>query len=314
MEAIRIERLTKQFGSFVAVSDVSLTVRKGEFMGLLGPNGAGKSTTLKAITGLITPTSGSIEVNGVNCMDHCNAMRSVGCVIETPECYPSFTPVDILMYTGRIHGIKKDELKNRIRKTLEEVRMLEWCDKPIGEFSKGMRQRVAIAQALMHDPDVLLFDEPTSGLDPRGMVEVREILSNLKSQGKSLLISTHILSEVSELCDSITVIRRGKTVMSGNIKALMRGSQDTVTLQVEVRNPLTDGFMDEISKHNDVSYVERVDGNSFTVRLPWESEREDIVDIIRAHRLGLVSMNQNGTDLESLYMSLTSEGDRDDVR
>jgi len=314
MEAIRIERLTKQFGSFVAVSDVSLTVRKGEFMGLLGPNGAGKSTTLKAITGLITPTSGSIEVNGVNCMDHCNAMRSVGCVIETPECYPSCTPTEILTYVGRLHGMDKRELNDRIRGTLEEVRMLEWCDKPIGEFSKGMKQRVALAQALLHDPDILLFDEPTSGLDPRGMIEVREILSDLKRQGKSLLISTHILSEVSEMCDSVTVIRRGKTMMSGNIRDLMRNTSNEVTLKVEVRNPLTDDFMRDMDGFNGISHAERIGDTTFNVVLPWDNDREGIVDLIKSHRLGLMAMNQSGFDIESLYMSLTAEDDRDDIR
>ena len=314
MNAIEIDHLTKAFGSFVAVSDVSMNVKRGEFMGLLGPNGAGKSTTLKVITGLITPTSGTVTINGIDCGDHSNAMDGVGCVIETPDCYPNFTPMEVLRYVGKITGVSRNDLSERIRETLEEVRMWEWRNKKIGKFSKGMRQRVSIAQALLPDPDILLFDEPTSGLDPRGMVEIREILSGLKKQGKSLLISTHILSEVSEICDAVTVIRRGKTMMSGKVRDLMMRQEGDVTIQIGVRHDITEAFMRDISKFNCVSNAECTDKYTVNITFNGDDDREGIVDVVRDHNLGLLSLNQKGSDIESLYMSLTAEDDRDDIK
>ncbi|MCL2890488.1 MAG: ABC transporter ATP-binding protein [Methanomassiliicoccaceae archaeon] len=312
--AIDITMLTKSFGNFTAVHNVSMTVKRGEYMGLLGPNGAGKSTILKVITGMISPSTGSITINGIDHKDHRKAMESVGCVIETPECYPNFTPTEMLNYVGKIKGIRRANLNPRIREVLEEVRMWEWKDKPIGKFSKGMKQRVSLATALMSDPDILLMDEPTSGLDPRGMIEVREILSGLKREGRSLLISTHMLNEVSEVCDSVTVIRRGQMMMSGNVRELLRKNVGDVTIEVAVKKNITQEFMNDIAGSDYVANAKRVDDYAFTVSFAGGEDREGIVDIVKQHELGLLTLNQKGSDLESLYMSLTQEGDRDDIR
>lgn len=315
VNSLDIESLTKKFGNFVAVNDVSITVEKGQFMGLLGPNGAGKSTLLKVVTGMLSPTSGTIKVCGINSRSHRKAMENVGCVIETPEIYPNFSPVEILNYVGKVRGIGRSDMSSRIREVLEEVRMWEWRHKPTGGFSKGMKQRVSIAQALMSDPELLLLDEPTSGLDPRGMMEVREVLQGLKGDGRSLLVSTHMLNEVSELCDSVTVIRRGSKVLGGNVRELLRMSEGGVSLEVEVRNPITPEFMSNLEGIDDFAHAEKVDEYSFELSLSTGSgNREDVVDLIRSHNLGFMTMNQKGSDLESLYMSLTGEGDTDDIR
>jgi ABC-2 type transport system ATP-binding protein len=312
--ALEIDSLTKAFGSFVAVDDVSLEVGKGEFMGLLGPNGAGKSTILKVVTGMLAATSGKIMVNGVDSRDHRRAMENVGCVIETPECYPNFTPVEMLEYIGRLRGIGKAELPVRIKDVLEEVRMWEWRHKAIGKFSKGMKQRISIAQALLPDPDLLLLDEPTSGLDPRGMVEIREILEGLKDRDKSLLISSHMLGEVSELCGSVTVIRRGRKVMGGRVRDLLRRNEADVVFEVEVRNPVTPDFIRDLTVLEGVTRVEKTDEFGFDVCITGNNGgQDDVVDLIRSHGLGFMTMNNRGSDLESLYMSLTSEEDRDDI-
>jgi ABC-2 type transport system ATP-binding protein len=291
-----------------------MTVKKGEYMGLLGPNGAGKSTMLKVITGMLSPTSGSTSVNGIDCRDHRRAMETVGCVIETPECYPNFTPTEVLSYVGKLRGITGPGLNARIREVLDEVRMWEWRDKPIGKFSKGMKQRVTLAQALMPDPDILILDEPTSGLDPRGMVEVREILKGLKRDNRSLLVSTHMLNEVSEVCNSVTVIRRGQVILSDNVKELLRKNTGNVTLEVYVRNSITQEFMDALRRFDNVVAAERTDENSFTARFSGNDDREGIVELVKRHDLKLFSLNQKGSDLESLYLSLTGEEDKDDIR
>ena len=312
--AIEIDALTKSFGNLTAVRDVSMTVRKGEYMGLLGPNGAGKSTMLKVITGMLRATSGTVTVNGIDCKEHRKAMAPVGCVIETPECYPNFTPAEILDYVGRLRGIGKSEIRIRTREVLEEVRMWEWRDKQIGKFSKGMKQRITLAQALMPNPEILIMDEPTSGLDPKGMFEVREILKGLKKNDMSLLVSTHILSEVSEVCDSVTVIRKGTAVMSGNVRDLKRRTEKDATLEITLRNDITQEFMDDLRNFANVAAAERINEYTFSAKFVGEDDREGLVELIREHGLGLLTLNQKGADLESLYLSFTKEDDRDDIR
>ena len=241
--------LTKMYGGFAAISNVNLTVRRGEFMGLLGPNGAGKSTTLKAITGLLMPTSGSVRIAGIDIHDHRRAMEHVGCVIETPEPYPGFTPAEIMEYVGRLYGLDSREIEIRARDVLETMRMWEWRDKKIGEFSKGMRQRVVLAQALLPNPDTIILDEPTSGLDPRGMIEIRQTLAELKHRNCSLLISTHILSEVSEICGSVTMIRDGKVIASGDVAKLIHGTgaDKEITLEIRTLRPFTPQVISDLT-------------------------------------------------------------------
>jgi ABC-2 type transport system ATP-binding protein len=311
--AIEVTALTKRFGSFTAVSDVTMIVKRGEYMGLLGPNGAGKSTMLKVITGMIRPTSGTVSVNGIDCGKHRRAMETVGCVIETPECYPNFTPVEMLSYVGRLRGVGRNEIRTRIREVLEEVRMWEWRNKKIGKFSKGMKQRVSLAQALIPDPEILIMDEPTSGLDPRGLMEVREILMEMKKNDRSLLISTHMLNEVSEVCDSVTVIRKGKMMLSGNVRDLSRKAEENATLEISLRKNMTLGFINDLRNSNNVEYAERINDYTFTVGFAGIDDRDGLIDLIRQHGLGLLTLNQKGSDLESLYMSLTGEDDKDDI-
>lgn len=301
--------LTKMYGRFVAIADVGFTVRRGEFMGLLGPNGAGKSTTLKIVTGLIRPTSGTVTVGGVDIRDHRHAMEHVGCVIETPEPYPDFSPREILAYVGRLYGLDRRETEIRTRDVLEILRMWEWRDSNVGSFSKGMRQRVVLAQALLPNPEIIVLDEPTSGLDPRGMIEIRQALSDLRSKERSLLISTHILSEVSELCGSVTMIRKGRVIASGETSELVRGlaSERAVSLEIRTLRPITPEVV------TDLEGCQGVSGSSImgdhTLRLEFSGSLEDqahVTDVAVGSGLGILEMNERGSNLESLYMELTS--------
>lgn len=306
--AIEAVGLTKAYGSFLAISNVNLTVRKGEFMGLLGPNGAGKSTTLKAITGLLTPTSGSVRIDGVDIRDHRHAMEHVGCVIETPEPYPNFTPAEIMEYIGRIYGLDSRETAIRARDALESVKMWDWRNKRIGGFSKGMRQRVVLAQALLPNPQTIILDEPTSGLDPRGMIEIRQTLAELKNRERSLLISTHILKEVSEICGSVTMIRDGKTVTSGDVSELIHGMSggNTVTLVIRTLKPMTRELLTDIGGCKGVGGTEAM--GEYSVKVDFTGSSEDqacIADTVFRSGLGMLAMNEKGLDLESLYMELT---------
>ena len=311
--SLSVNNLTKRYGSFTAVDNLSMKVKKGEFMGLLGPNGAGKSTTLKAITGLLTPTDGEIFVNGVDARRHRDALRHVGCVIETPECYHDFTPTEMMLYVGHVHGLSNKEIKIRARDVLEEVRMWSWRDKNVGSFSKGMRQRVALAAAMLPNPDLIILDEPTSGLDPRGMIEIRRTLNALKNRGMSLLISTHILKEVSEMCTSMTMINHGKTVISGDVNTLVHNlakDENAVSIELRMLGELTPTFISDITAMAGVSDLERTGDHSVKFGFTGTDEQQaDIVDLVYSHKLRLLSMNETGADLESLYMKLTEESE-----
>lgn len=236
-------------------------------------------------------------------------MTHVGCVIETPECYHNFTPGEMLDYVGRIHGIPRKEIGIRARDVLEEVRMWEWRDKHIGQFSKGMRQRVAIAAALLPNPEIIILDEPTSGLDPRGMIEVRETLRNLKDRGLTLLISTHILKEVSEMCTSMTMINRGRCVISGDVNTLIHNmamSDRSITIDLRTIANITPVFVSDLKAMPGVSNLERTGDRSVRFAFIGNDEQQaDIADLVAAHKLRLLSMNETGADLEKLYMRLT---------
>jgi len=307
MNAIEVSNLVKTYGSFVAVSNISFRISRGEFMGLLGPNGAGKSTTLKAVTGLLKPTSGSIRIKGVDIKDHRHALQSVGCVIETPMPYPEFTPAEFLRHVGRIYGLDNREIAIRSRDVLEEMKMWDWRFKKIEGFSKGMKQRVVLAQALLPNPDIIVLDEPTSGLDPRGMVEIREILQGLKKKDRSLLISTHILSEVSELCGSVTMIRDGHAILSGDVAELLRsGHSSPVTLEIKTIGNITPEFIRNISGCAGVLNNQPM--GEHILKLEFQGSLQQQADVISmAYRsgLGLLSVNEKGKDLEDLYMELT---------
>lgn len=308
--AIEARGLVKRFGSFTAVDDLSMNVRRGEFMGLLGPNGSGKSTTLKMITGLIWPTQGTVMINGQDISDHRTALSEVGCVIETPEFYASFTPSEALQYVGRIYGLNEREIAIRSRDVLEEVKMWEWRDKPLSKFSKGMRQRTVLAQSMISNPSILILDEPTSGLDPRGMIEMRAVLSELKRRDRAMLISTHMLKEVSEMCGSVSMIRNGKLIASGDVNKLIKDyvdrSKGRVELSVRTVKPMTPTFIKDISASAGVRSVNLM--GDYEVRLDFCGSVDDqsrVVDIVQEHGLRLMAMNEKGLDIEQLYMELT---------
>lgn len=296
----------KTYGNFTAVSDISFDIAKGEFMGLLGPNGAGKSTTLKAVTGLLRPTSGEIRIQGIDIKDHRRALQHVGSVIETPMPYGDFTPADLLYHVGRMYGLDKQETSIRSRDVLEEMKLWDWRYKKIDGFSKGMKQRVVLAQALLPNPEIIILDEPTSGLDPRGMVEIREILKGLKKKDCSLLISTHILSEVSELCGSVTMIRDGKAIISGDVAELLSGSMGGVTLEIKMLKDITESFITDLSGCQGVKEVDVMGDHIVKVSFDGTPEQQtDLISVAYNSGLGLMSVNESGKNLESLYMELT---------
>ncbi len=301
--------LTKAYGDFKAVDDLDMEVRKGEFLGLLGPNGAGKTTVLKSISGMAMPTSGTIQINGIDIRDHKRALEGVGCMVGTPELYPAFTPSEMLEYVGRMQGIPDDEIRVRARDLLETMRMWSWRDKRIGGFSKGMKQRVSLAAVLIHNPRILLLDEPSSGLDPRGMVEMHQILKELNKGGMTLVMSTHLLKEASELCTAMTMINHGKKIASGSVSDLLQKAGATVRLDVKVAGDIPHGLIGKLEAVRSVKDPVLTDERTVTLYFDGSDEQQsEILEAIQSYGLRLLSVNESDGGLESVYMSLTDEG------
>jgi len=253
--AISIQGLTRDFGNFTAVSDVSLDLPQGEIIGFLGPNGAGKSTTLKMVAGLIKPSEGKVffrkngELVQLNRGNRDAIFRDVGFLIENPDFYSHMTPRQILTYFAELKGYPRKEIKERVEEVVELVGMEEWIDKKIKTFSKGMRQKIGLVSALVHDPSVLILDEPQTGLDPKARKEVRDILMKLKAAGKTIFLSSHLLYEVSEISDKIAIINHGQLVAFDTVEKLEAKMKKSL-LQIELREQPEniDEMIEKISK------------------------------------------------------------------
>ena len=224
-DSIVIENLTKYYGKFLALDDLSLTVPGKQNIGLLGPNGAGKSTTLKILCGLIRPTSGKAMIEGIDVVSRPEeALQHIGAIIETPEFYTYLTPEDTLNYFGRLRGMKGEPLNKRIKEVLEMVHLEKWTREKIGKFSRGMKQRLGLAQTLLHDPSVLILDEPSLGLDPKGVVEFREIIKGA-GEKKTVFFASHQLVEVAQICSKVAIISGGKLAAYDDIAVLEKKYQ-----------------------------------------------------------------------------------------
>ncbi len=308
MTVIRTEGLTRNYGNFRAVDHLDMEIEEGVCVGFLGPNGAGKSTTIKMLTTLLRPSEGKAYIHGHDVQtDGKKALSDVGAVVETPEFYPYLTPEESLTYLGRLRGMPGPELKKRIDEVLELVKMEEWRDKRIGTFSKGMKQRLAIAQAIMHDPSLIILDEPTSGLDPRGMVEVRDIIRRLKGEGKTIFMSSHLLNEVQEVADTVIMIERGKVILHDRVDALAKYSKSR-RIEIQFLTPQTPATTDILKGMAGVKSVEWF-GNTvcqITIEGGVEAQRELLAEAVKKG-LDVVSFRESGMPLENLYMDLIKD-------
>ncbi|MCW3986472.1 MAG: ABC transporter ATP-binding protein [Candidatus Bathyarchaeota archaeon] len=221
-EAIVIENLTKYYGGFLALDNLSLKIEENEDVALLGPNGAGKTTAIKILCALLRPSSGTAHIEGINIVEERElALSKVGAIVETPEFYPYLTPEETLSYLGRLRGMRGRGLKSRIKEVIKLVRLEGWAKVKIEKFSRGMKQRLAVAQALLHDPPILILDEPALGLDPRGMMEVRKILKEARKE-KTVFYASHLLTEVAQVCDKVAIIDHGRLRVYDSVARLKR--------------------------------------------------------------------------------------------
>jgi len=224
-EPIVIENLSKYYNKFLAVDNLCLRVEENENVGLLGPNGAGKSTTLKILCGLMRSSSGAAYIDGINIAEKPEqALSRIGTIVETPEFYPFFTLEETLSYLGRLRGMRGDRLRHRIKEVIQLVGLRDWLTVKIEKFSRGMKQRLALAQALLHDPPVLILDEPALGLDPRGVMEFRQIIEEVGKE-KTVFFASHQLVEVAQICNQVAIIDHGRLLAYDNIAQLEKKYQ-----------------------------------------------------------------------------------------
>ena len=306
---IVLDGLVKRYGNFMAVDGLSLEIKKNSFTGLLGPNGAGKSTTLKILTHLIRATSGTAEINGIDvAVSPKAALSGVGTVVETPEFYTYLTPRETMQYIGGIIGLERETIAAQTDKLLADVKMTDWTDKKIGTFSKGMRQRIALAQALLGDPSVVILDEPTSGLDPRGMAEIREVLKNVRSSSRDLtvLMSSHMLHEVSDLCDQIALVNHGKLLMYDRIEKFTQPA-DERRMTVRTQTAADEVQVAKIAGLDHVISAERSGaGVAVVLDMKDADNRVAFFSDLAAAGIGACGLTEEDS-LEAAYLNLIKE-------
>jgi len=307
VDVILIDGLTKSFPSgwpglppVTALDGLSLSVHRGEIYGFLGPNGSGKTTTLKILMGLVRSTSGKAEVLGKPA-GNVQARRQIGFLPEGPYFYDYLTAEEFLAFYGRLAGLERAELGRRIDHLLEVVGLNEARTRQLRKFSKGMLQRIGLAQALIHDPELVILDEPMSGLDPIGRKQVRDLILGLRDQGKTVFFSTHIIPDVEMICDRVGIVMKGRVMAAGRVDELVRHEH---TQSVEI---VCEGIkVDELPAIKAAATRVLQRGQQCLVALPGPDRQEEILAEIRAHGGRLVSVTPQKGSLEELFFAQES--------
>lgn len=303
--SIRVQNLTKEYRQQRAVDQISLTVQPGEIVGFLGPNGAGKSTTMKIATGYLQPTDGTVEVNGFDVRTQSmDVRRSVGYLPEHNPLYLDMYVKEYLRFAGSMHGLRGAGLSGRIADMIERVGLGLEQHKRIGQLSKGYRQRVGLAQALLHNPPVLILDEPTTGLDPNQLAEIRQVIREA-GRDKTVLFSTHIMQEVEAICDRVVIINRGHIVADGPLSQLRSASTGAgVVVMAEFEGDLTDTAV--LSSVPGVEQVERINAGQYRLTAAPDIDlRAAIFRLAADQNLTLVGLRQQENSLETIFKELT---------
>ncbi len=309
--SIEVSGVSKFFGELAAVNDLTFSVRKGEVVGFLGPNGSGKTTTMRMLTSFYTPDVGGINIDGLDTKDHDIATRErIGYLPENNPVYADLLVSEYLEFVADLRGLTKQGRRENIAQTVEETGLQDVYMRPIGQLSKGYKQRVGLAQAIVHRPSILILDEPTEGLDPNQRLTIRDLIRSL-GQERTVMLSTHVMQEVENTCERILLISRGKLVADSTVKELLQRAQGIRTVHIEVEGndverPLTalDGVAD-IERHESVDgrkrYTITADGNSTDLR-------PDIFRLAKQRDWVLWELREDRARMEDVFVSLTAAG------
>ncbi len=308
---VEVQHVTKRYGSLTAVDDISFSVERGEILGFLGPNGAGKTTTMRILTGYLPATEGRVRVAGFDLFDQpIEAKRRTGYLPETPPLYPEMTVAEYLQFVARINSVPAGDRQTLIGSAMERTSITDMANRYCGTLSKGYRQRVGLAQAILHNPNVLILDEPTAGLDPRQIIETRRLITELAGD-HTIILSTHILPEVSQTCQRVVIINRGRLVAvdtPDNLTARLQGSQ-TLYLQIDTQGadpiPTLEGVAGVVGvtpadeRRGVAAY--HVDCGSAT------DVRRELSRVVVENRWGLLELRPLQMSLEEIFLQLTTE-------
>ena len=309
---IHVENLTKTFGDLCAVDHITLDIPKGEILGLLGPNGAGKTTTLRMLTGFLRPSSGTIRVKDYSIEEHSLEIRKLlGYLPESAPLYHDMLVYDYLNYVADIREIESKEKLPRIREMADLCGLNEVMHKPVAELSKGYKQRVGLAHAMMKNPEILVFDEPTSGLDPNQIIEIREIIRKIGKE-KTVILSTHILSEAEATCDRVVIINQGKIVADGNMESLKESASGDYSIHLALKNAHTAAVQKELGDLAGVIRISPLEGDGGVLRVKLscrssEDLRAEVYERIKQTQWVLIEFYQETQSLETIFQKLTLE-------
>ena len=311
---IETEDLRKTYpNGYTALEGVSFKIRKGDIVGYLGPNGAGKTTTIKILTDLIRPSSGSAYVMGIDVNENPKAaLGHIGSLIEVPGVYDFLTPRKMLTYFGRVHGMDRSSIEHRIKEVLAQVNIDEWTDRKIGGFSTGMQRRLAIAKAVLNEPEIVILDEPVLGLDPKGIRDIRELIKQFQAEGMTVFLSSHMLQEVSETCDRVVLIMNGQ-IMAHDTIPNIRNRLEASVIEVGFMSPITDKMVTTVEAIQGVDSVEKNNGH---LRLHFDGSSENCRGILAAmlsSGLDVVSYTPWTRGLEEFYLSVIDRVGRGEV-
>ena len=305
---LQIEHLYKRYGRFLAVNDLNLKVRKGELFGFVGANGAGKTTTMRICVGLLGATSGRVLIGGEDVLsDHKLLSQKIGYVPDFFGVYSSFTSKEYLEFFASAYGIRGQEAEYLVKDLLNLVKLSHKADADVNGLSRGMKQRMCLARALVHNPDILFLDEPASGLDPQARFELKEILRNLSAMGKTIVISSHILPELAEMCTSVGIIDKGHMVLNGTIDEIQRAAASSSPVVITVNECSMDDAFDVLKQ---IPEVKRVTAQGNRMSVIYEGNRESERELLRLlvdNGIQVYSFSRQEGSLETLFMQIVSQ-------
>lgn len=302
-KAIEIKNLVKKYKTVTAVNDISLDVFEGEIFGFLGPNGAGKTTTIKTLLGLIFPTSGETLVLGKPAGD-IDVKQKISYLPESPYFYEHMTAREVIGFYGGLFGLSGTAKQKRVDQLIEMVGLRDAAGKPLRAFSKGMLQRVGIAQALINDPKILFFDEPTSGLDPIAHRDIRNLILHLKNEGRTIFLSSHQLSDVEMVCDRVSILNKGKIRRIGNVEELIAGGNVEIVAENVQGN---EGQMAQLKAMT--SEVEQIGTKMIITASATTESKNKVLDWVRAQGGDVISVTQTRRTLEDIFYETVREGE-----
>lgn len=307
---IEIKNLTKKIGSSVILNDISFSVKKGEILGFLGPNGAGKTTTMKIITSFWEPTGGNVEIDGLDVREKSLEIRKkIGYLPETVPLYDDMRVYEYLKFIAEVRGLAKDKVKERIKEVVKACGLSKVARQPIEELSKGYRQRVGLAQAIMHNPEILILDEPTTGLDPNQIVEIRNLIKELGKE-KTVILSTHILGEASATCDRVIIINNGKIAAEGTPEELAAkaGGQEIIYVKIKGDKEKIESALKEMENVEKVEFKDKESDDIFGFEIKPKQGvdlRENLSLAVMHNGWSILEFNKKSVSLEDVFRELT---------